>query len=220
MRRSVKPSLSSPSSPARRCRPRPSAADTARYILPPGNYGGLPTTDELDRPAPALRRPHAAARQRHRRPTSTSSSCPRTSTPIGATHEEQTGRPGLQADLRRLRHPARLRQDARRRRLRRRLGDRPRPRPAAPARPRPGPRGRRRRARASTPSASSPAARSFVPERRRPRRSSTEQQRPARQDLRRQGPADPRRRPGLRRRHQRLLEGERHRPSRRPPSTT
>ena len=35
-----------------------------------------------------------------------------------------------------------------------------------------------------------------------------------------EGPRDPRRRPGLRRRHQRLLRGQRHRPARRPPSTT
>ena len=30
--------------------------DIARYILPPGNFGGVPFTDELDRPAPALQR--------------------------------------------------------------------------------------------------------------------------------------------------------------------
>ena len=58
MRRSVKSVLvvlvaSSPRPP------RPHAADTARYILPPGNFGGLPTTDELARPAPALRRADA-----------------------------------------------------------------------------------------------------------------------------------------------------------------
>ena len=39
--------------------------DTARYILPPGNFGGLPGPDELARSAPAVRRPDAAARQRH-----------------------------------------------------------------------------------------------------------------------------------------------------------
>ena len=36
--------------------PGPRPPDRAHYILPPGNYGGLPTTDELARPAPALRR--------------------------------------------------------------------------------------------------------------------------------------------------------------------
>ena len=72
-----------------------SAADTARYILPPGNYGGLADDHELARPAPALRRADAAARQRHRRRTSTSYFLPENFAPIGATHEEQTGRPGL-----------------------------------------------------------------------------------------------------------------------------
>ena len=43
------------------------AEDRAYYILPPGNYGGLPTNDELTRPARALRRPDPAARRRHRR---------------------------------------------------------------------------------------------------------------------------------------------------------
>ena len=46
--------------------------DTARYILPPGNFGGLPDHRRLDGPASALRRAHAAARQRHRRRTSSS----------------------------------------------------------------------------------------------------------------------------------------------------
>ena len=71
-----------------------SAADTQRYILPPGNYGGLPTTDELARPAAALRRADAAARQHH--PGGHQQLLPaRELRPIGATHEENTGRPGL-----------------------------------------------------------------------------------------------------------------------------
>ena len=69
--------------------------DTARYILPPGNYGGLPDHRQLDRPAPALRRPHAAARQRHRRRHRPATSCPRTSRRSARPTRSTTGRPGL-----------------------------------------------------------------------------------------------------------------------------
>ena len=54
--------------------PAPAAAapgDTARYILPPGNYGGLPTTAELDstscRSTTGSRRCAATSPRRHRR---------------------------------------------------------------------------------------------------------------------------------------------------------
>ena len=70
------------------------AADTARYILPPGNFGGLPTTknslDQLplyDALTPAARERRHGGHQRY--------FLPENFEPIGATHEEQTGRPGL-----------------------------------------------------------------------------------------------------------------------------
>ena len=68
--------------------------DTARYILPPGNFGGLPTNAELDRPAAALRRAHAAARQRHRGATSTGCSCRRTSSPSARPGRSRRAGPG------------------------------------------------------------------------------------------------------------------------------
>ena len=66
-----------------------------RYILPPGNYGGLPfttnSTDQLplyDGLTPLRRNVTQAA-------TSTGSSCPRTSRRSARRREEATGRPGL-----------------------------------------------------------------------------------------------------------------------------
>jgi hypothetical protein len=71
-----------------------SAADTARYILPPGNYGGLPTTqnslDQLplyDGLTPLRRNVTNADIGRL--------FLPENFAPVGATREEQTGRPGL-----------------------------------------------------------------------------------------------------------------------------
>jgi acyl-homoserine lactone acylase PvdQ len=68
--------------------------DTARYILPPGNYGGLPTTvnstDQLplyDALTPL--RGNVTARDIDRL------FLPEDFKPIGQTREEQTGRPGL-----------------------------------------------------------------------------------------------------------------------------
>ena len=40
--------------------------DRAYYILPPGNYGGIPNDRQFVRPTPALRRPHPVTR-RHQR---------------------------------------------------------------------------------------------------------------------------------------------------------
>src|SRR3954454_24553355 len=68
--------------------------DTARYILPPGNSGGLPFTansrDQLG-PYAALTplRDHVTQADLQRL------YLPENFAPIGATHEEQTGRPGL-----------------------------------------------------------------------------------------------------------------------------
>ena len=68
--------------------------DTARYILPPGNYGGLPFTNDSTRPASALRRPHAPARKRHGDDINRHF-LPENFKPIGQTTTIDTGRPGL-----------------------------------------------------------------------------------------------------------------------------
>jgi acyl-homoserine lactone acylase PvdQ len=71
-----------------------SAADTARYILPPGNFGGLPlgpnSLDQLplyDALTPLRGNVTASDINKYYLPEDFN--------PIGATHEEQTGRPGL-----------------------------------------------------------------------------------------------------------------------------
>ena len=68
--------------------------DTARYILPPGNYGGVPTnahsTDQL-----ALYDGLTPLRDDISQADIDSHYLPEDFTPIGATTEEQTGRPGL-----------------------------------------------------------------------------------------------------------------------------
>ena len=163
--------------------------DTARYILPPGNYGGLPFTDELDRPAAALRRAHAAARQRHARPTSTGSSCPRTSSrsarPRGATPAGPALR--LVYDAYGVPHVyGKTRADVA-------FGagwTTARDRAAAdPARPLPGARGGGRRARHRRLRRSSPARRRFVPS---PQAEAlvTKQRKLIVKTLRREGPPD------------------------------
>jgi acyl-homoserine lactone acylase PvdQ len=70
------------------------ASDTSRYILPPGNFGGLPFTDEsLDQlplyDALTPRRGNVTKRDIRRL------FLPENFRPIGRVHEEQTGRPGL-----------------------------------------------------------------------------------------------------------------------------
>ena len=62
----------------------------------PGDAG-----EPRDRPDPALRRPDAAARQRHARRTSPRTTSPRTSRPIGASTVEPTTRPGDDLTIRR-----------------------------------------------------------------------------------------------------------------------
>jgi Penicillin amidase len=69
-------------------------SDTARYILPPGNFGGLPTTDDsLDQlplyDALTPLRDNVTAGDIDRL------FLPENFAPVGQTHEEQTGRPGL-----------------------------------------------------------------------------------------------------------------------------
>jgi acyl-homoserine lactone acylase PvdQ len=70
------------------------AADTARYILPPGNFGGLPTTDDSLDQLPlydALTPLRGNITSEH----INNLFLPENFAPIGQTHEEQTGRPGL-----------------------------------------------------------------------------------------------------------------------------
>jgi len=70
------------------------AADTQRYILPPGNFGGLPTTtNSLDQ----LPLYDALTPLRDNITTADINNffLPENFAPIGATHEENTGRPGL-----------------------------------------------------------------------------------------------------------------------------
>ena len=97
--------------------------DTARYILPPGNFGGLPVTDDSTDQLPlydALTplRGHVTAADINRY------YLPENFKPIGATQEIKTGRAGAAPRLRLVRHPPRVRQDARGRGLRRRLDHR------------------------------------------------------------------------------------------------
>jgi Penicillin amidase len=68
--------------------------DTARYILPPGNFGGIPFTDESTDQLPlydALTplRGHVTDADIQK------DYLPENFQPVGPTHEEQTGRPGL-----------------------------------------------------------------------------------------------------------------------------
>ncbi|MEO8605154.1 MAG: penicillin acylase family protein [bacterium] len=71
------------------------AADTARYILPPGNFGGVPftvnSTDQL-----ALYSGLTPLRDNITRSDIDQYFLPEDFTPIAPTHEEVTGRPGLQ----------------------------------------------------------------------------------------------------------------------------
>ena len=68
--------------------------DVARYILPPGNYGGLPTTVNSRDQLPLYTgltpfRGHVTANDINRL------FIPENFAPVGASHEEQTGRAGL-----------------------------------------------------------------------------------------------------------------------------
>jgi acyl-homoserine lactone acylase PvdQ len=68
--------------------------DTARYILPPGNYGGLPFTDESTDQIPL----YDGLTPLRRNVTNTDIKrlfLPENFAPVGTTREEATGRPGL-----------------------------------------------------------------------------------------------------------------------------
>jgi acyl-homoserine lactone acylase PvdQ len=71
----------------------PPAADRAYYVLPPGNYGGLPTTDESRDQIPlydALTPLRGAVTDAD----IDANFLPEDFSPVGATREEPTGRPG------------------------------------------------------------------------------------------------------------------------------
>jgi acyl-homoserine lactone acylase PvdQ len=71
-----------------------SAQDTARYILPPGNYGGLPFTENSTDQLP-LYSGLTPLRDNISMDDINSHFLPENFAPIGSTHEEDTGRPGL-----------------------------------------------------------------------------------------------------------------------------
>jgi len=73
--------------------PRPPAADRAYYILPPGNYGGLPTTDESRDQLP-LYDALTPLRGDVTDADIDANFLPEDFAPVGATREEPTGRPG------------------------------------------------------------------------------------------------------------------------------
>jgi acyl-homoserine lactone acylase PvdQ len=68
--------------------------DTARYILPPGNFGGLPPTDDSRDQLP-LYDALTPLRDNITPDHIENLFLPENFAPIGQTHEEQTGRPGL-----------------------------------------------------------------------------------------------------------------------------
>jgi hypothetical protein len=73
---------------------RGGGGDTARYILPPGNYGGLPTNDDSLDQLPlydALTPLRGNVTRQHIEDLF----LPEDFKPIGQTREEPTGRPGL-----------------------------------------------------------------------------------------------------------------------------
>jgi acyl-homoserine lactone acylase PvdQ len=71
-----------------------SAADTQRYILPPGNFGGLPTTTNSLDQLP-LYDALTPLRDNITPADIDNFFLPENFAPIGAAHEENTGRPGL-----------------------------------------------------------------------------------------------------------------------------
>jgi acyl-homoserine lactone acylase PvdQ len=70
------------------------SGDTARYILPPGNYGGLPTNEDSLDQLP-LYDALTPLRDNVTKNDINNLFLPENFAPIGQTHEEQTGRPGL-----------------------------------------------------------------------------------------------------------------------------
>jgi acyl-homoserine lactone acylase PvdQ len=74
--------------------PARSTEDTARYILPPGNYGGLPTTDDSLDQLP-LYDALTPLRGNVTQDDIERLFLPENFEPVGPVREEQTGRPGL-----------------------------------------------------------------------------------------------------------------------------
>ncbi len=108
--------------------------DVARYILPPGNFGGLPTTEQSRDQLPlydALTplRGHVTDADIQR------NYLPEDFKPIGATQEIATGRPGLRLIYDAYGIPHIYGQTRGRRRVRRRMGDGSRSRSVAAVRP-------------------------------------------------------------------------------------
>jgi acyl-homoserine lactone acylase PvdQ len=75
-------------------RKQPSEEDVARYVLPPGNYGGIPTTDESRDQLP-LYTALTPLRGNVTDADIEQDFLPENFEPIGATQEIDTGRPGL-----------------------------------------------------------------------------------------------------------------------------
>jgi acyl-homoserine lactone acylase PvdQ len=80
--------------PAGAHRSPPDAPDRARYILPPGNYGGLPTTDDSLDQMP-LYDALTPLRGNVSDADIDANYLPENLEPVGATREEPTGRPGV-----------------------------------------------------------------------------------------------------------------------------
>ena len=187
------------------------APDRARYILPPGNYGGLPTTAELARPAAALRRRSRRCAATSPTPTSTATTCPRTSSRSARPTRSRPAGPGttILYDAYGVPHiTGKTRADlafgagwvtARDRGLLLQLG-----------------RGPARAAVADVPGINAfglvTSGQSFVPSAA-TEQLVTDQVQLIIEDLRREGPGDHRRDAGRGRRHQRLLPGARHQPA-------
>lgn len=81
--------------PASASAKQPGGDDLARYILPPGNYGGIPFTANSTDQLP-LYSGLTPLRDNITQADIDHFYLPEDFQPIGATHEEQTGRPGLQ----------------------------------------------------------------------------------------------------------------------------
>ena len=193
---------------------RPPSRDTAKYILPPGNYGGLPPRRTRSTSCRSTTRsPRCAATSPT--PTSTATTSPRTSSRSARRTRRPPAGPGLRSSTTRTACPTST----------------ARPAPTWPSAPAGSPRATAAccsssaAARRGWPSPTSRHQRVLARHERRSRSCRapqaealvTDQRKLLVQDLRRQGPADHRRRPGRGRRHQRLLQVARQ--SNQPPAT-
>ncbi len=188
----------------------PTGGDRARYILPPGNYGGLPTTAQSRDQLP-LYDGLTPLRGNVTDADIDSHFIPEDFKPVGATHEEPTGRPGTKIvyDSYGVPHVSgKTRADlafgagwvtARDRGLLLQLGR--------------GPGACRRRRRPGHQRVRARHERSDVRAERADRAAPHRPGEPHRQDLRRQGSRDDRRHAGGSRRHHRVLQGAQHQPA-------